>query len=520
MIHDPIKSLRAMRLAGQRDGAELPRSARTLNGATFNPHQDVWQYRDTTLVVSLDFKYIQASSPFITSAKKVFLWYAENKSSHHLLNVFSRLEHFCRTLSLGASLKEISPTHLINYRSSLTERNKWFFGTLSGLLKRWHQMALPGVSRSAAELLHQLRNAGNVKGEAIMTFDPFHGPLSDIDLSSICSRLDEAYYAGEVELEHYALALLYISLGQRSVQYASLKLCDFSVCHLSIGDTEYLLRVPRAKQRNEASRTYFKERLLIAKVGAALDLHCQSVREKHSGTLDEVDQMPIFPAHESRRNEPQGFAFHRTSDSLALTLEKTVNRLGIRSTQTGTPLHVTATRFRRTVGTRAAMEGHGALIVAELLDHTDTQNVGVYVSARPEIIERIDRAIAFELAPLAQAFAGTLVRDESQARRGNEPGSRVLDPRIAPRDQAMGTCGQYGFCGFMAPIACYTCRNFQPWLDGPHQSVLEFLLAERERLSKDCDLRIASINDRTILAVTEVILKCSQIKSERQALGA
>lgn len=520
MKHDSIKSLRALRLDVRGDVRKIPRSAKTLNGAIFDPQQDVWQYRDSTSAVGLDFKNIEASSSFIESSKKVLLWYAENKSSHHLINLFSRLEHFCRTLSLGAGLEEVSPTHLINYRSSLTERNKWFFGTLSGLLKRWYQMALPGVSRPTAELLHQLRNAGNVKGEAIMTFDPFHGPLSDIDLSAICSRLDAAYEAGEVELEHYALALLYISLGQRSVQYASLKLCDFSVSRLSTGDAEYLLRVPRAKQRNETSRAQFKERLLIAKVGAALDLHCRSVREKHSGTLDDVDQMPIFPANESRRNEPPGFLFHRTSDSLAMTLEKTVDRLGIMSTQTGAPLHVTATRFRRTVGTRAALEGHGALVVAELLDHTDTQNVGVYVSARPEIIERIDRAVAFELAPLAQAFAGTLVRDESQARRGNELGSRILDPRIASREQAMGTCGQHGFCGFMAPIACYTCRNFQPWLDGPHQKVLEFLLAERERLSQDCDLRIASINDRTILAVAEVILKCGQIKSETQAITA
>lgn len=353
-----------------------------------------------------------------------------------------------------------------------------------------------------------------------MTFDPFKGPLSDIDIASISAKLDNAYEAQQVELEQYVISLLYISLGQRSVQFASLKISDLTISCTATGQVEYILKIPRAKQRNQPSRTEFKERRLIEKTGIALELHCKLVRKKYASKLDDVERMPMFPAYETRLNEPPGFEFHRTSHSLAQTLKETIEGLNITSTQTGAPLNVTATRFRRTVGTRAAMEGHGALVIAELLDHTDIQNVGVYVSSRPEIIERIDRAVAFELAPLAQAFAGTLVRDESQARRGNEPGSRILDPRIAPREQAMGTCGQHGFCGFMAPIACYTCRNFQPWLDGPHQKVLEFLLAERERLSQDCDLRIASINDRTILAVAEVILKCSQIKSKKQAITA
>ena len=49
----------------------------------------------------------------------------------------------------------------------------------------------------------------------------------------------------------------------------------------------------------------------------------------------------------------------------------------------------------------------------------------------PAILERIDRAIALQMAPLAQAFAGVLIRDESQARRGNDPTSRIsVDLRI------------------------------------------------------------------------------------------
>jgi hypothetical protein len=189
-------------------------------------------------------------------------------------------------------------------------------------------------------------------------------------------------------------------------------------------------------------------------------------------------------------------------------LERTLRGLSVMSERTGLPLHVTATRFRRTMATRAAIEGHGELIIAELLDHTDTQNVGVYIEARPEIVERIDRAIAIHLAPMAQAFAGVILDDESQATRAGDPSSWVFDPKIDPSMMPMGSCGQHGFCGFLAPIACYTCVNFQPWLDGPHEAVLDSLIGERDRLAAKNDLRVASVNDRTILAVAEVVRLC------------
>jgi len=74
----------------------------------------------------------------------------------------------------------------------------------------------------------------------------------------------------------------------------------------------------------------------------------------------------------------------------------------------------------------------------------------------------------------------------------------------------MGNCGSHAFCSLMAPVACYTCRSFQPWQDGPHEAVRDFLLAERERLLHESDARIASVNDRTILAIAEVVRQCRE----------
>lgn len=98
-----------------------------------------------------------------------------------------------------------------------------------------------------------------------------------------------------------------------------------------------------------------------------------------------------------------------------------------------------------------------------------------------------------------------LVRSESNAIRGDD-----LNSRIKANGEGIGTCGSYGFCGANVPIPCYTCLHFQPWLDGPHEIVYKELIAERERLLElTGDKQIAAVNDRSILAVADVIQRCA-----------
>lgn len=495
---------------------QLPALARTRFGVEFDPRADKWAYRDATSTVNLDFATWPATDSLIVSAKLSLLWYAEHMSSSHLINMFRRMTHYMRTLyaEQDAILGEVTCVNLINYRNTLTATTSWYFGSLSGLLKKWHSLGYPGVTDDAVVLLNQLRTQGNRKGEAVLTHDPIHGPFTDIEIQSLQASLDKVYLNGNVSREAYLLVYLFMLLGQRPTQYAALKVRDVSVTYTKDGTPTYTLRIPRAKQRNQLSRTEFKERILIPQIGELLVHHSNEVRAIFHGRLPDPSDAPLFPARRRFSKEPIGFEHHRTSQTISDLLERSLESLCVMSERTGEPLNITATRFRRTVATRAAMEGHGELIIAELLDHTDTQNVGVYIEARPEIVERIDRAIAMYMAPLAQAFAGMIIEDESQASRCGDPSSRICDPRFDPSMKPMGNCGKHGFCGFLAPVACYTCVNFQPWLDGPHEVVLDYLIGERDRLAARTDLRIASVNDHTILAVAEVVRLCEIRRKE------
>lgn len=225
-------------------------------------------------------------------------------------------------------------------------------------------------------------------------------------------------------------------------------------------------------------------------------------------------ELPLFPNLKmlsiSIRLEEQleTDILHAPSDVIKRVMSDFTRSINVTSERTGLPIHLTPVRFRYTLGTNLAREGKREFIIAEALDHSDIQNAGVYVKNIPDIVKHINKAVALRLAPLAQAFQGVLVASESDAVRGNDPSSRITNGV-----KGVGTCGSYGFCGAIAPIACYTCNNFQPWLDGPHEEVLDGLIKERDSVvEQTSDLKVASVNDRLILAVSDVVNRCKAMK--------
>lgn len=489
---------------------------RTRGGASFDPNAAFWKIREGNGSASLDFNKITdiIVPEFEVNFKKALIWYAENKSLRHLHNMFKLSAHLFKYLfeKNNTPLKEISEIDLLNYRSARSESEDWYLGSLAGFLKKWHALGYTGVTPGAISLLGQLRLKGNKKGVAVLTMDAHDGPFTDIELESIQVALNKAYAIGEISKENYLLAWMFILLGQRPTQYALLKVIDVHAPALKDGSRIYSVMIPRGKQR-QAPRLEFKERLLTPQIGEMLYAYAKEVEEFFEGKLADPKQAPLFPSY-STSQQPAGMEYHVTAPQLGFKLIRILTKLKVFSERSGQLIHITPTRFRRTLGTRAAREGHGELIIAELLDHNDTQNVGVYVQSTPEIVERIDKAVAMALAPMAQAFAGVIIADEFAASRRADPASRIFDPRIEATCQPMGNCGSHGFCGFSAPIACYTCHSFQAWVDGPHEAVLEHLLADRERKLAIADIHIAKINDRTILAVADVIRQCEAAKAQ------
>ncbi|GAB1614858.1 site-specific integrase [Pseudomonas sp. NGC7] len=498
----------------------LPATVRTLSGAVFDPSANRWTFHDGLQPISVNFGRLSgcATDELIAAAKFPLIWYAENAQAVTIVNLFDNLRRLLESVSAaqGQPVGVIDAPLLASFRASLTWETEWRLGSLSAFFKKWDSLGVPGLTKAAIRLLKSLRLKGNPKGTSVLTMDPLKGPLTDIERSATQAALNDAFAAKTIELDDFLLAWLCLQLGQRNIQYAMLKVGDVREIVKADGAIEYVLRVPRVKQgRAGARREHFKDRLIIPSIGKMLKRYADSVYDrfgregKFSGALSQV---PLFPQRMPTKKIRPGFHHHTSPEEIGNRIKSVFKALRVYSERTGEPIKITSKRLRHTVATSAAREGHGELIIAELLDHTDTQNVGIYVKSTPEIIERIDRAVALRMAPLAHAFAGVVIISESAAIRGHDPTSRIVDPRFGEAMKPMGNCGRDGPCGFMAPIACYTCRSFQAWVDGPHDALLEYLLLERERLSAEADGRIAAVNDRTILAVAEVV----QLARERR----
>lgn len=493
---------------------------------SFRLYDQQWRL-DKNVKVNLAEIHKHLAGQVLNGCLQALAFYASNLSSSHTKNIVERLQHMLRETGADA----ITVTALINYRASLTPATEWYLGTIRGFLRRWHRQGYHGVSKDVIRLLDGWRIKGNRKGDAVKRQDPREGPLTDNELNAFNEGAVWAYEQDLISLTELAMSLAVSNSGRRPLQVSHLRAVDVLCGKNEKDEPFYVLNVPRGKQ-GDGFRASFKPFAMKQELWAIMSAQTRNaiaLVEKGLGfELQEGDrqQVPLFPDLEvvAGIGSPHDFRLQLTSDKLHIaaaevtdTLQFVVDAAEVMSERTGELLKANARRFRYTTGTRAAREGFGELVIAELLDHKDTQNAGVYVKNIPEHVERLDEAVGFQLAPYAQAFAGVLVDSERDAKRGDDPASRVR----TEEGQGVGTCGEHGYCGANVPIPCYTCMHFQPWLDGPHEEVYQDLLDERERIKEITgDIEVAAVLDRSIVAVADVIMRCDKRREELSQKGA
>lgn len=495
----------------------LPDTARTRSGVVFAPNDMHWRLRDGTTGVSMNFGLVpQVCAPLIPGLKKTLVWYLENlapNTANNSLVQFLRFSRFLADKSQDA-VDRITPEHVLSFKVLVDDPDN-SLGRLRPFFRKWNELGAPGVGKDVVDTLKRLKVRYHEPGVAVATLDPKKGPLTDLEFEAIQSALNDSYGRGEIEIENLLLCYLFMSLGVRPVQLASMKCCDLIVPSTLEGD--YVLKVPRAKQQGQWGRVEFKFRKLIQQMGEPLAAYVEMVRAEFSGQIDDTSQAPLFPqrAKVKGANAP-GFEYHVRSLSLSDRITGLFESLQVPSERLTEPMPISPIRLRRTFATRAAEEGWPLLVLAELMDHSDPRHVEVYAGLTSRIRAAFSRKIAMEMAPLAMAFAGKLIRSEDEATRPG-PATRIIDLRVDRSGASMGSCGGFAHCGFARPIACYAgCPDFESWLDGPHEAALDYMLERREKLIATADVRIASINDRAILGCAQVILRCREIVAEEK----
>jgi hypothetical protein len=352
----------------------------------------------------------------------------------------------------------------------------------------------------------------------VRTRDPLKGAFDEFEFTALKTKL-RAIGREVLTTSEFALLWLAIALGCNPLAYALLREEDFKPLKEVGTDRIYArLDVPRIKKGDTHYRSQFHEKNLNDEVGAAvtgLVLANQAARGQQE--WPEGCAYPLFPRFsidETRADGPyREFAMHLRAEEISPILQSAVDKLGVKSHRTGDRLKVNARRFRRTYATRAVEEGMSPFELAVMLDHSDLGTVMVYFETRASQVTRLDAAVALKLGPLADAFMGRIVRTEDEAVNGNDPAKRIPwyrrhKEKHFEKAGNLGTCGS-GPCALFAPVSCYTCHRFQPWKDGPHREVLDWLCSERERKQQEkLDPQMVKIHDATIFAVAAVVRAC------------
>lgn len=414
-----------------------------------------------------------------------------------------------------------------NYYSS--KNNEYKVAMLRVFLKKLYNLGYTSIADEVYDLLDSWKLKGNEKGAAVLSLDPDEGPFSPIEFQAIITRTDEFLADGKLSLYEAALIRVFCATGRRPIQISALKVKDLYLSDkYKFNNTEIIpiLNIPKAKIRgNTHFRIAFSEVGLRENVAQILFQHSELLKKKLGHAINrelseaEFAELPLFYDlnklvcldWKNRVEVLQVLSqeiVHKPTADLTYILKEAIKKLGIRSRETGKPIHINAYRFRYTLGTNAARQNAGVNVIAKLLDHHDTQNAQCYVQNIPEIALHISAIMDESLRKYADAFQGLIVKDEVDAQLQVENASRIS---CVEQDCNVGSCGTHSHCNDHAPIACYVCNKFMPWANAPHHLILDQLIKEREDLiNMGCSLEIAAVNDRVIIAVQQVIDACKE----------
>lgn len=447
---------------------------------------------------------------------ETLVFFATERQATYTKNIATQLEHYLKTT--GASTFKTAA--ILNYRATLSRPTECNLQRIRAFLKTWFELDYPGIGQATYDLLNDLKLRNGPTGDAVKRRDPREGPLTNNELIAFNDGAVRAYDEDKITLDALARADLCSYTGRRPLQLSYMKLIDLHGGQVNTkNEPKYIITIPRIKQQQNSFRAKLSAFEVSTEMWAILHIQRAQVIEHVEAILGfalpekDREQLPLFPDLKAVRGVSSMAALrplletdylHSRGHLFNYALKKVVEAANVRSERTGELLAVDPTRFRYTIGTRAAREGLGKTLIAELLDHQTIRAAHVYTQYDPNLTEVINAVVGHQLVRYAQAFQGVLVDSERDAIRGDDRTSRIRF-----HGKAIATCGTHGFCGANVPIPCYTCHRFQPWLDAPHDQVRDELLAERTRvLGTTDDTTMAGILDRTILAVVNVIERC------------
>ena len=335
------------------------------------------------------------------------------------------------------------------------------------------------------DILLSITAVGNAKGHSVRFRDVVRGPFSPDELMLISRAVQEGLGA----FQDRAVVMLHLELGHNPNASVRLRNSDLIRYETKSG-VVWQLDVPRVKKRIPRRET--KRRPISGALGSLSLRVCRRVAP--------MDHCSIrFGIEPGGSHEPGHAALCAGSGS-----HLTTHAASVEDERAPFPLFL---------ATHMAEEGASIFHIAEVLDHTDTQNARVYIETASSIADPVTQATDSALTPLVRRFQGRIIESDRSLTVSRSHGTipaAVPYLGIPHLDVGgIGLCGRDaardGLCQLLPPLSCYMCPSFAALRTGPHRQMLESIdefLRRHEQLS---DRRILLQLDQVRVAIRQAI---------------
>lgn len=414
----------------------LEPTVRALSGALVDTSGNTWRISPDHVIRWSHFNETHTGA--LNALKGYVIHLIRNNAPAYVSSQLEFLHVIARQEVDRALKRSISDNHFID-RAVFEIVRKVVLETVSltnlssyaGAFVRWYlwstDAGYPAFDPDVAAEFDQVHVGGNPQGQAVLRQDPNSGPLKEVELTALRGALKAAERTNLLSISDICLAWLFLSFGTNPKNLRLINEEDLIKTALPGGAAIYELRIPRIKKRTPGDRDQFRVRKLVPEIGRLVESLIAQNRNGETAESAKRDR-PLF-----RVSKPRavlvGTVFdaqaHRRPTSWAGTRLGTIAQKLQLQSYDGLPLRLTPRRLRYSFATRLVQEGASLQEVADALDHSSTEYVHVYFNSRSDLVRRLDLKLALVLAPIAQAFMGTLIKGEQEATRRNDPRSRI-----------------------------------------------------------------------------------------------
>ncbi|WP_348689089.1 tyrosine-type recombinase/integrase [Aeromonas bestiarum] len=368
------------------------------------------------------------------------------------------------TISDGITAEDIAETIQEIYRELMSsERSASTKSTLRMIYKWCVEEGLPHFDEDFYDYYLASIKFGTDEGKGldVIMEIPDRGPLTIKEERIFISTLNSI--SPETLTTHELQGLVSLKcaqvLGIRNIQVMRLKFSDLQISDKGV----YTLKVLRAKQRGRANNDVYKIRPITKTLAKLLSLMKARYEEILGTTIN--DNWPVISDYYSVKDKLINRQVRIT------TIWYITNQFRVVA---GLDFKVTNRRLRKTFCSRLIAKGTPMSVVAELMDHSDLQQLDVYYRQSHTVAKKLDDVLRSEAMDIIDAFAGKVVTPDNASQRGQG----IFAPSKNLNLVQIGSCGSATPCSLQPPLSCYNCSSLEAFEDVDHKAIVDTMVAE------------------------------------------